>query len=353
MPDWGGDLREGYKKLSEAVGDESFDGAILEEQQNEAIRIRDMYLAKVEEYRSKQSTYSMFDGFGPYCEDHYEKLIRMYNNLADISQRLYNALKEKETRYWDIERRTSSLFTTSEQIRVAVKSALESMAGAFVNGVYQPDMQAQWRADITDCYINRVFFISDDGKLIINWDEVEEILSKEAGEITENEYTALALIYINADVSEMGQMLQYMMGERRDVAIATLCDKDYSEWKIDQAKLDGVITSVAGAAEQSLYIDRVMGNILINSNVDMMSERDIILQRLAFLSVVKEIGTFRNTYQEANPDIRVMVNDKSEIVLCFKEMKYVGTSGSTLGISNLEESSVTVGRTLGSESIDD
>lgn len=229
---------------------------------------------------------------------------------------------------------------------------------AFVDGTYKPNKGAAWRTNIVKNYVERVMSVSDTGEVVINMQEVEKILSKDADAITSQEYGALALAYLNADDEELGQFLQYMMGERTDVDPGMLevllrgnsefVNHDYTEWKLDQEKSLEIQYRIAMTSEVALYMMQVSDEELAD---DMEKQRATMLQRLSLMNAISGQRTFRGELGAEYPDIAVMQSENGDLIVGFCEERV-----EPLGVSNRinyrGKSQIVIGSTLFGSYID-
>ena len=275
---------------------------------------------------------------------------------CDISRRMYEEWKAKERAYDSIEAATAGLFGAGEDIRTAALHALESIRGTFAGGIYRPDMEASWRGELEAGYRNRVALFSDDGEMTVNWREVEKILAKEAGSITDGEYNALTFAFLNMDGDELGRFLQCLMGEREDVDVpliheifdqsAGYMNRDYSEWTMDAVKVERILSRTALTSEVLLHMQQEARKEPDSDERcrEIKLQRGIVLQRMTLLGVAAEIGKFRGGYGEANPRITVSVGEEGELTLRFCQYREY-KSVSFFTAQNLEEATVVVEKT--------
>ena len=287
---------------------------------------------------------------------HYREQTLQYGFLADISRRMYEEWKAKEEAYDSIEAATAGLFGTGEDIRTAALHALEAIRGAFAEGTYRPDMEASWRRELEAGYENRVVSFSDDGEMTVNWCEVEKILEKEAGNITDGEYKALTFAFLNMDGDELGRFLQCLMSERKDVDVPLIneifdqsrgyMNRDYSEWKMDAVKVERILSRTALTSEVLLHMQQEARKEPDSDERcdELKQQRDIVLQRMTLLGVVDEIEKFRGGYKEESPKITVSEGEERELTLRFCQYREY-KSVSFFTAQNLEEATVVVGKT--------
>lgn len=313
-----------FRTLARAVGEEVLIGENILNQQRAALNAGDSYesMARENEQNADTTPY-------PWMAGHCRELAWQYRFLADLSRQMYEKWKAKEEAYDSIEAATAGLFGTGEDIRTAALHALESIGGAFMGGTYRPDMGASWRGELEAGYRNRVASFSDDGEMTVNWCEVEKILAKEAGSITDGEYDALAFAFLNMDGDELGRFLQCLMGEREDVDVPLIheifdqstgyTNRDYSEWTVDMVKVERLLSRAALTSEALLHMQQEARKEPDSDErcKELEQQRDIVLQRMTLLGVVAGIQKFRGGYKEEYPKITVSEGEEGELALRF------------------------------------
>lgn len=346
-----------FMLLKLRLGNQELNGAVILEQKESALAAKKSDEKNAEKYRQKarnERTLSL--------RLYYSNKVAVYKAMAEADQNLYHAWQEKENRYNEIEGCTSGLFTNGAAMRAAAENALNSIKGAFQNGKYVPDMGAEWRSEIYDIYFNRVFTISQNGELKINMREVEKILSKDSGTITDGEYDVLALAYLLAEEEDLPIFVQNMMGNKEDYDYSLLeqwigyaaynTKEDYSEWKIDQEKINQIRSRIAGYAEGTL---RLIQEYRTNGESEAVSEcvvqRNNILQRMTLLNVINEIGVFRGGYEAEYPIITIKHSENGALVLGFREIRNIGSQVAP-SYTTLGESTVTIRGTINGTAID-
>lgn len=339
---------EDFLMLKLRVGNQELNGAVILEQKESALSAKKSDEKKAEEYRKKARNEKILS-----LRLYYSNKAASYKVMAEADQKLYNAWQEKENRYNEIEGCTSGLFTNGAAMRAAAENALNSIRGAFQNGAYVPDMNAAWRGEISSCYINRVMTRNADGTVNVNWTEVKKILKKDAEQITEEEYNALALLYLNMGEEDMGQFLAYMMGNRKDytIQVKMVVKNDFSVWIPEHEKLEQLINRVESVSQKEL-------SLLQSSRKDGKNEealkyemqRGVILQRLTLLSVINGVVRFEGEYQVDYPTFSVIKNKDGDLIFSFLENKGMTKQSQ---VYELLESTITVHSTKNGTSIDD
>lgn len=346
-----------FNTLSNSVGDEVLDGRNILSQKNAARVAKESHVSSAQHYEREAD-----NAYWPWMSWYYSAKASYYWSLADSDQRLYDKWQAKEDAYDNIESATCNLFSASTGTRSAAVSAMNSIAGAFVDGTYQPDMGAKWRTDIVDCYINRVISISDNGEPVINMREVEKILTKKADEITPREYDAVTLAFLNADEKELGEFLKYIMDKGTSVDLnfveewigmgAGTGGQDFTEWNVNKEKLGEIQKRAAIQSEIMLcYMKKLRSTEYQETFYHIENQRMEIIQRLTLLEVVDGIGAFRGVYEAPYPMLVVNSGAEGEIIVDFWQYRNIGSEMSPV-FSNIGKSSVTIDETVRSSAID-
>ena len=338
-----------YRFLKMAVGTQELQGnAILkwkEYARKEKIRNEE----KADQYREKAR-----QAASELIRMNYRTKVEYYKTMAELEQRFYDECQEEEDRYDAIERITGGLFEEGDSIRTIAENARASLQGTFYDGAYHPDMNAGWRSDIYNIYFNRVFTVSENGELKIDMEKVEEILKKDADEITAEEYDVIALAYLLADIEELPIFMQSMLGARTDYNTSWYASgmsyKVYSEWNVDGEKVNQIITRLGAYAEAELKMEqefRSKGDK--DSANDMALQRGDILQRITLLDAIAATGVFGGEYESDKPKITIQRGENGELVLEFCEGTV--TNGSKPEGSTLRDSSIVISDTVIGENI--
>ena len=205
--------------------------------------------------------------------------------------------------------------------------------------------------------------VNADGTITANWDEVEKVLSKPAEEITQEEYQALALLYLNIGETELSYFLELCMDRTSDVDIPWYKEmiqmgtnfsggEDFSEWTVNTEKLDKLIEQVSIASDGTLAMLRVMDRENKDEQGQILREqRNVIVQRMTLLEVTGEVGTFRGEYQAEHPTIRIKKNEDESLTMSFCQFRNIGSEVSPT-MSNLGKSTINISRTKNGENID-
>ncbi len=339
-----------FNTLSNSVGDEVLDGRNILSQKNAARAAKESHVSSAQHYEREAD-----NAYWPWMSWYYSAKASYYWSLADSDQRLYDKWQAKEDAYDNIESATCNLFSASTGTRSAAVSAMNSIAEAFVDGTYQPNMGAKWRTDIVECYIKRLISISDNGEPVINMREVEKILAKKADEITPKEYDAVMLAFLNADEKQLGEFLKYIMDKGTSVDLnfveewigmgAGTGGQDFTEWNINKEKLSEIQKRAAIQSEIMLcYMKELRSTEYQENFYHIEKQRMEIIQRLTLLEVVEGIGVFRGVHEAPYPMLAVNSGDEGEIIVDFWQYRNIGSEMSPV-FSNIGKSSVTIGRT--------
>lgn len=347
--------------LKSSVGDEVLIGGNILKQKAAALRQKAADEETAQEYEREANK-----AFWPWEIRYYSWKANQYWNMAEIDQRLYLMWQEKEDRYDEIEGTTSGLFLATNAMRAAAEAGLCAINNAFQNGAYVSDRNAAWRTELANSYIERILTVNADGTITANWDEVEKVLSKPAEEITQEEYEALALLYLNIDETELSHFLGLCMDRTSDVDVPWYNEmiqmgtgfsggEDFSEWTVNTEKLDKLIEQVSIASDGTLAMLRVIDSENENGNENeqykrLREQRNIIVQRMTLLEVTGEVGSFRGEYQAEHPTIKIKKNEDESLTMSFCQFRNIGSDVSPT-MSNLGESTINISRTTNGDNI--
>mgnify|MGYP000767332466 CR=1 FL=1 len=288
-----------FNTLSGSVGDEELDGAKILEQQREALRQKENYENAAEEYRQLARNEDTL-----YLKYHYSQCEQQNLDLALVQGLLYEAWKKKEEKFDAIDNATAKLFTTVGSMRSIAREGLEYMKNAYRNGNYDTSVRDSWRMRMQNSYLTRFMPTDSTGNTTINWDEIEKIVGKDASEITAEEYYALSVVYLNLDAEDLTRFLSLFIDKTKDVDMpwynelfgpaAGQCNEDYSEWNVNNDKLNQVLAYAGIISEVTL---KAMQGVDKDENQDayelLEDERNVMLQRITVLQAVREVGVFR------------------------------------------------------------
>lgn len=347
-----------FATLKSSVGDEVLIGSNILEQKAAALRDKAADEDTAQEYEREAKK-----AFWPWTKAYYNWKADQYWDMAELDQKLYLKWQEKEERYDAIESATRDLFQAATAMRTAAEAGLGAIGNAFQNGTYVPEQNAAWRTDLTRCYIERILTVNADGTITANWSEVEKVLHKPAEEITQEEYEALALLYLNIEETELSRFLGLCMDRTTDVEIPWYKEmvqmgtgfsgaEDYSEWTVNTEKLNKLLEQVSIASDGTLAMLRVMDSEKNEKMYDMLrDQRNTIIQRMTLLEVTEEVGIFRGVYQAEYPTITIKQNEDESLTMSFCQFRNIGSEVSPM-MSNLGESTINISRTTNGENID-
>ena len=288
------------------------------------------------------------------------KILEQQNlDLALVQGLLYEAWKKKEEKYDAIDNATAKLFTTVGSMRSIAREGLEYMKKAYKNGNYDTSVRDSWRMRMQNCYFTRFMPTDSTGNTTINWDEIEKTVGKDASEITAEEYYALSVVYLNLDAEDLTRFLKLFIDKTKDVDMpwynelfgpaAGQCNEDYSEWNVNNDKLNQVLAYAGIISEVTL---KAMQGVDKDAYELLEDERNVMLQRITVLQAVREVGVFRADIYADSPDIKIEEDEESKaLTIKFKEYRNIG-SESAPTFSNLADSSIKVKYTMDSSCID-
>lgn len=346
-----------FETLSSSVGDEVLDGAMILECKANALEQKKKYEASAEDYERKASNAKV-----DVMREYYEGMAYYYGLLADKQEKIYQQWKKKEETYDEIDLATSKLFSSVTSLRSVAREGLEYMKNAYQNGEYDTSVRDPWRVRMENCYYTRLIPTDAQGNTTLNWDEIAKTAAKDASEITLQEYYALTVIYLQLDDEDMERFLALFMNKTKDVNVpwyrellgpaAGMANEDYSEWQVNNEKIDMLICMASGLSEEILYI---MKNVDKDQYPDAYNDlRDIrydMVQRITLLQEVKGVEAYRGELYAEAPDIDVIRSEDQSFTLTYKESRNIGAELSPV-ISNLGESSIKVKYTMESGNID-
>ena len=343
-----------FNTLSGSVGDEELDGAKILEQQREALRQKESYEDAAEEYRQLARNEDTL-----YLKYHYSQCEQQNLDLALVQGLLYEAWKKKEEKYDAIDNATAKLFTTVGSMRSIAREGLEYMKNAYRNGNYDTSVRDSWRMRMQNSYFTRFMPTDSTGNTTVNWDEIEKTVGKDALEITAEEYYALSVVYLNLDAEDLTRFLSLFIDKTKDVDMpwynelfgpaAGQCNEDYSEWNVNNDKLNQVLAYAGIISEVTL---KAMQGVDKDAYELLEDERNVMLQRITVLQAVREVGVFRADIYADSPDIKIEEDEESKaLTIKFKEYRNIG-SESAPTFSNLADSSIKVKYTMDSSCID-
>lgn len=147
-----------FQSLSELVGSETLDGENIFRQMENALNMKESYLAGEALYRNRMAVTQE-----AFSQAYYGFKANQYSRLAENSQRLYERWREKTELFDEIGARTSHLFTDSEGISGWIQTGLSQMTGAFQKGAYMPQQNSIWRRQIKNAGVRLAMGFGDKG----------------------------------------------------------------------------------------------------------------------------------------------------------------------------------------------
>lgn len=112
-----------FRSLSCSVGSEILDGGTIYGQMENALRMKESYQVYSKMHREKMKMTE-----NAFLIVYYDWKARQYESLAENSQRLYEEWNKKARKYDEIDRKTSGLFTGSENMILLIQKGQEAMA---------------------------------------------------------------------------------------------------------------------------------------------------------------------------------------------------------------------------------
>ncbi|MCA5014126.1 MULTISPECIES: hypothetical protein [unclassified Enterococcus] len=186
----------------------------------------------------------------------------------------------------------------------------------------------------------------------------KDILSKDAGGISNEEYAALALVYTTVDADKLDDFLNACMNKNEDVdynfAVEFQGLQDHTSWIVDKEKVDQILSMIQVMRDNSVillqYVDRDSEEEFYK---EVKAYSDDLMQRMTLLSVSKEIGIFNGTHKKDSPEIVLVRNEDGSLNLSFRETKLIYEPGMKSVVSmDLYPSSVIISNTKNGEGID-
>lgn len=204
------------------------------------------------------------------------------------------------------------------------------------------------QAENSRAYLERelqnLIYVDENGNEIYNMELALEILSRDAKDISQAEYGAVAAAYLYMNDNELEKLFAVMM-------TATQGD-EYTEWVIDDEKWNKFRTGLEKLSTYNLrnvQLDE-KENVNMgkkkdsNKNEDSLDNRKNIIQRKAVLDALYNIHQFeQNTKDSSNPfDIKI---DSEKIIISFQEYSYNSMFPAP------HESSITIGECITAENL--
>lgn len=192
--------------------------------------------------------------------------------------------------------------------------------------------------------LQNLMYVDENGNEIYNMELALEILSRDAKDISQAEYGAVAAAYLYMNDNELEKLFAVMM-------TATQGD-EYTEWVIDDEKWNKFRTGLEKLSTYNLRKVQLDEKENVdtgkkkdsNKNEDSLDNRKNIIQRKAVLDALYNIHQFeQNTKDSSNPfDIKIY---SEKIIISFQEYSYNSMFPAP------HESSITIGECITAENL--
>lgn len=137
-----------FNALSSGAGSEELDGSVIipgmQEAKASQEKYEDMAQALYDEVANPTSFWTWF-AIGDLTNAAVSA-----SNMASTYESKYNEYKRQKEAWEDIESSTCSLFSDDAGLRGMIADAVANINGCYENGVYVPDMNAEWRTGMAD-----------------------------------------------------------------------------------------------------------------------------------------------------------------------------------------------------------
>jgi hypothetical protein len=132
---------------------------------------------------------------------------------------------------------------------------------------------------------------------------------------------------------------------------AGLVNQDYSEWVVNEKKVGRIQRESEKKSEELLMGMREFNDGEHQEQYKFLKEeRNLTIQRLTLITIVKEQGIFRGEYQGKYPSLSIETDNKLNLKMTFCEFGNVGSNYCPT-MSNLAKSAVTIDYTTNGDSI--
>ncbi len=282
-----------------------------------------------------------------------------YRRYAADDREIYRAWNEKREKYDNIYESTMNREFASKNIRDIAIAALSSIGEAFNGESYDTTVNDVWRDKLQDAYIDRVISVDANGDVTIDWNEVSKIQAKDAEDISYSEYEALMIVYLNAKPEELNRFFGGFMTKKEDVSIPWYSkllnppNEDYALWEMDVDKVNYMLLVMSYEQEMYLLVENALNENGYSSEAGLLEQnRQMLMQRLILLGELGTQGEFRTEYGGSKLDAVQVTEENGALTAKFEEFR-ARSYGASVQMSNLGDSSITVGEPLISTAIDD
>ena len=242
----------------------------------------------------------------------------------------------------------SALGDSTSAIASAIMNAPENIDGSifgdslvYADNVY--DLGYEDEAGRSYAYyeeaLDRVLNV-ENGVVTYDMDEVEAILSKDADDITEAEYYAVAQAFTYMNEDDMETTIALLMDDREDVEVGfwdkTLHgSKDYSVWQLDEEKYQNFCDAMNSVSSDNVafinYCDALCeatGDLTYDDLADAAEKRRMtIVQRNALVQNLDNISEFRGELGTDEPDLEITYDDEGTLSLKYKNKNSIFSGG--------------------------
>ncbi len=224
---------------------------------------------------------------------------KYYENLAD------DAIEDKS--YWerrgelllDISAKLSGLFVKGNEFRDCANEGINQIATAFdANTNTYEAGYTSWKDKLLSLIDDSIY--TENGE--IDWDLIEQILSKDTDAISDTEYMLAAYAYMNADLEELSDF--FMMCKVPDDVDNSTWTSLYFHYKLDNLSFGNMYILTldskkidAVCRQANIYQTNLLA-IIRDGDMDtasedvLIAERGNIIQRITMAKTLDEIHSF-------------------------------------------------------------
>lgn len=273
-------------------------------------------LGKIEQAEADYESYSWKrdDWYSEYMNAKWHEIV--YSDLCYYTYKYYEKLAEdalEDKEYWEgrgklllsISAELSGLFVSGNEFRDCANDGINQITVAYdadTNTYLVGD--TSWKDNLMSLICESLY--TEAGE--VDWNLIEQILSKDADAISDSEYMLVAYAYMSADVDKLNDFfMMCAVPEKVDqFAWATL----YNEGKLgyntlmgnpiftnknivtlDSAKIEGICRQANIYQTNLLAIIRY-GNLDDSSKIALIAERDDIVQKITLAQTLNGIHSF-------------------------------------------------------------